>query len=46
VSEAKCSILFSPNVNVEVKEEVCDELNIMNEAISEKYRLVFFLWLA
>jgi hypothetical protein len=26
VNEAKCSIFFSPNVNVEVKEEVCEDL--------------------
>ena len=37
VSESKCSIFFSPNVNVELKAEICLELNIMTEAISEKY---------
>jgi hypothetical protein len=31
VSEAKCSIFFSPNVQVE---KICEELNIMTEAIS------------
>jgi hypothetical protein len=36
VSEAKCSIFFSSNVEVEVKAH-CEELNIMTEAISEKY---------
>jgi hypothetical protein len=37
VSEAKCSIFFSPNVEVDVKAQICEELNIMTEAISEKY---------
>jgi hypothetical protein len=37
VSEAKCSIFFSPNVEVDVKAQICQELNIMTEAISEKY---------
>lgn len=37
VSEAKCSIFFSPNVVVETKAQVCTELNIMTEAISDKY---------
>jgi hypothetical protein len=31
VSEAKCSIFFSPNVDAEVKAEVCSESNIMTE---------------
>ena len=37
VSEAKCSIFFSPNVDVEVKAEICTELNITSEALSDKY---------
>ena len=37
VSDAKCSIFFSPNVDVEVKAAVCAQLNIMTEAISDKY---------
>ena len=37
VSEGKSSIFFSPNVDVELKAQVCEELNIMTEAISEKY---------
>jgi hypothetical protein len=37
VSEAKCSIFFSPNVDVQVKAEICEELNIFTEAISDKY---------
>jgi hypothetical protein len=37
VSEAKCSIFFSPNVQTEMKAQICGELNIMTEAISEKY---------
>ena len=28
---------FSPNVNVDVKAQICVELNIMTEAISDKY---------
>ena len=36
VSEAKCSIFFSPNVDVEVKAEICTELNITPEALSDK----------
>ena len=37
VSDAKCSIYFSPNVNVQLKGDICSELNIMTEAISDKY---------
>lgn len=37
VSEAKCSIYFSPNTSVDVKSEVCQVLNIMTESISDKY---------
>ena len=37
VSEAKCSIFFSPCVKVEDKAEICESLNIMTEAISDKY---------
>ena len=37
ISEAKCSIFFSPNVDVEIKAQMCTELNIHTEAISEKY---------
>jgi hypothetical protein len=37
VSESKCSIYFSPNVDVQVKAEICTELNIMTEAITDKY---------
>jgi hypothetical protein len=37
VSEAKCSIFFSPNVEVEVRVQICAELNIMTEAISDRY---------
>jgi hypothetical protein len=37
VSEAKCSIFFCPNVDVQVKAEICEELNIFSEAISDKY---------
>jgi hypothetical protein len=33
VSEAKCSIFFSPNVDVQVKANICTELNIMTEAL-------------
>jgi hypothetical protein len=37
VSEAKCSIFFSPNVEVDVRAQICAELNIMTEAISDRY---------
>jgi hypothetical protein len=37
VSEAKCSIFFSPNVDVEIKAQICEKLNIMMESISDKY---------
>ena len=37
VREAKCSIFFSPNTDVDVKAEVCQILNIMTESLSEKY---------
>ena len=37
VSEAKCSIFSSPNMNVEVKAQVRQTLNIMTESLSEKY---------
>jgi hypothetical protein len=37
ISESKCSIYFSPNVDVDLKVEICTKLNIMTEAISEKY---------
>jgi hypothetical protein len=37
VSESKCSIYFSPNIDVQVKAEICTELNIMTEAITDKY---------
>ena len=37
VSERKCSIYFSPNVDATTKANICTELNIMTEAISDKY---------
>ena len=38
ISDSKCSsIFFSPNVDVDVKGRICEELNIMTEAISDKY---------
>ena len=37
VSEAKSSIYFSPNTNVDSKAEVCQILNIMTESLSDKY---------
>ena len=37
VSETKCSIFLSPNVDTELKANVCTELNIMTEALSDKY---------
>jgi hypothetical protein len=37
VSEAKYSIFFSPNVEVEVRAQIYAELNIMTKAISDRY---------
>ena len=37
VSEAKCSIFFSLSVKVEEKAVICEALNIMTEAISDRY---------
>jgi len=37
VSEAKSSIFFSSNTEVNVKVEVCDALNIVTEALGDKY---------
>jgi len=37
VSEAKSSIFFSNNTNVDAKVEVCEALNIMTEALGDKY---------
>jgi len=37
ISEAKSSIYFSKNTEVEVKTEVCQMLNIMTESLTDKY---------
>lgn len=37
VSNAKLSIFFSPNTNVSMREDVCRKLDIVTEALSEKY---------
>jgi hypothetical protein len=37
ISEAKSSIYFSSNTEVEVKTEVCQVLNIMTESLTDKY---------
>ena len=37
VSDAKSSLFFSPCTPVEVRAEVCSTLNIMTEAITDKY---------
>jgi hypothetical protein len=37
VSEAKCSVFFSNNTDVDTKAEVCQTLNIMTEALNDKY---------
>ena len=37
VSDAKSSIFFSGNTEVEVKAEVCETLNIMTESLSDRY---------
>ena len=37
VSTAKSSVYFSPNTKVGVREDVCRVLDIMTEALSDKY---------
>ena len=37
VSVEKSSIFFSPNTKVEVREHLCTMLNIMTEALNDKY---------
>ena len=37
VSIEKSSIFFSPNTKVEIREQLCITLNIMTEALSDKY---------
>jgi hypothetical protein len=37
LSEAKSSIYFSENTSVDMKAEICGVLNIMTEALSDKY---------
>jgi hypothetical protein len=37
ISEAKSSIYFCSNTDVNVKVEVCEVLNIMTESLSDKY---------
>jgi ribonuclease HI len=37
ISDAKSSIFFSPNTEVETKVEVCETLNIMTESLTDKY---------
>jgi hypothetical protein len=37
VSQAKCSIFFSPNMDPNIRAGVCTKLNIMTEAIYDKY---------
>jgi len=37
ISEAKSSIYFSSNIDVNMKVEVCEILNIMTESLSDKY---------
>ena len=37
VSVEKSSIFFGPNMEVEDKAEICTTLNIMNEALNDKY---------
>ena len=37
MSVGKSSIFFSPNVNVHVRADMCAELNIMTEAVSDMY---------
>ena len=37
VSVEKSSIFFSPNTKVEIREQLCTTLNIMTEALTDKY---------
>lgn len=37
VSDAKSSIFFSENTDVNVKAEVCEALNIVTESLNDKY---------
>jgi hypothetical protein len=37
ISDAKSSIFFSPNTDLDVKVEVCETLNIMTESLTDKY---------
>ena len=37
VSLSKSSIFFSPNTNGDTREDICQELHIDNEALSDKY---------
>ena len=37
ISVDKSSIFFSPNTKVEIKEQLCTTLNIMTEALNDKY---------
>jgi hypothetical protein len=37
ISDAKSSIFFSANTDVEVKVEVCEALNILTESLNDKY---------
>jgi hypothetical protein len=37
VSDSKSSVFFSPNTHVLIREEVCVHLNILVEALSDKY---------
>jgi hypothetical protein len=37
LSEAKSSIFFSENANVEMKVEVCEILNILTKSLTDKY---------
>jgi len=37
ISNAKSSIVFSPNANVVMRENVCRDLNILTESLSDTY---------
>ena len=37
VSLGKSSIYFSPNTNMQTRDEICHHLNITNQALSDKY---------
>ena len=37
ISDAKSSIFFSPNTDVDTKAEICETMNILTESLTDKY---------